>query len=164
MKIQNFIEAIEKKAAPAPIERLANLETEIGATLPDDYRQFLLSCNGGYIGGALWYMGPTPDGGSADAGVHSVGGLRDDPSYSLGSYRVCYETRIPRDLLWIMDDPFGNAICLGLRGECRGKIYFWDHEHEPAVGKWDGEVDTAENVTLIAASFTDFVNGLVPTA
>ncbi len=83
---------------------------------------------------------------------------------TLGSYRVCYETRIPRDLLWIMDDPFGNAICLGLRGECRGKIYFWDHKHEPAVGKWDGEVDTAENVTLIAASFTDFVNGLAPTA
>ena len=62
-----------------------------------------------------------------------------------------------------MDDPFGNAICLGMRGPYHGKLYFWDHEHEPAANKWDGEIDTAQNVMLIAASFTDFVDGIKPT-
>ena len=79
MKVEEFIESIENRAAPAPPDRLANLETALGASLPNDYREFLLRCNGGYIGGALWYVGPTPDGGSADAGVHHVGGLRDEP-------------------------------------------------------------------------------------
>jgi hypothetical protein len=158
-----FIEAIGDKAAPFPLERLANLEAEIGALLPNDYRQFLLSCNGGYIGGALWYSGPTPDGRSADVGVHHVGGRRDAYYYSLSWNRDCYGARIPRDLLWIMDDPFGNAICLGIRGDSYGRIYFWDHEHEPVEGNWDGEINTAQNVTLIASSFTDFVDGLRPT-
>ncbi len=49
MNIMEFIEAIGDKAAPFPLERLANLEAEVGALLPNDYRQFLLSCNGGYI-------------------------------------------------------------------------------------------------------------------
>jgi hypothetical protein len=58
-----------------------------------------------------------------------------------------------------MDDPFGNAICLGVSGKHRGKVYFWDHEHEPDEEDWDGRVETAGNVKLLAASFTDFVAG-----
>jgi len=59
-----------------------------------------------------------------------------------------------------MDDPFGNAICLGIAEKYRGRVYFWDHENEPDEELWDGEVDTAGNITLIANSFTDFVAGL----
>jgi hypothetical protein len=59
-----------------------------------------------------------------------------------------------------MDDPFGNAICLGIRGEHRGRVYFWDHEREPDADEWNGEVQTAGNLQLLADSFTDFVAGL----
>ena len=59
-----------------------------------------------------------------------------------------------------MDDPFGNAICLGIAGEYRGRIYFWDHEMEPDPGEWDGAVETAGNVQLLANSFGEFVAGL----
>ena len=41
----------------------------------------------------------------------------------------------------------GNAICLGLSGEHRGRVYFWDHENEPDPDEWDGEVETAGNLT-----------------
>ncbi|MFN0121002.1 MAG: hypothetical protein ACKV2V_10905 [Blastocatellia bacterium] len=61
-----------------------------------------------------------------------------------------------------MDDPFGNAVCVGLHDPYRGRIYFWDHEAEPDPDEWNGEVETAGNVRLIASSFTDFVGGLVP--
>lgn len=60
-----------------------------------------------------------------------------------------------------MDDPFGNAICLGISGNERGKVYFWDHEMEPD-DDWDGRLETAGNVQLIADSFTEFVAGLAP--
>jgi hypothetical protein len=59
-----------------------------------------------------------------------------------------------------MDDPFGNGICIGLTGEHRGRMYFWDHECAPDPDEWDGSADTTENVTLVANSFTEFVGGL----
>jgi hypothetical protein len=95
--------------------------------------------------------------------VHHIGGFREESDFSLESARECYVGRIPDDLLWIMDDPFGNAICLGIRGIHRGRIYFWDHEMEPDPNGWDGQVDTEGNVSLIANSFTEFVAGLKPT-
>lgn len=59
-----------------------------------------------------------------------------------------------------MDDPFGNAICLGLSDSHRGYVFFWDHEAEPGTETWDGRVDTAGNITLLALSFTEFIAGL----
>jgi hypothetical protein len=59
-----------------------------------------------------------------------------------------------------MDDPFGNAICIGVSGKHRGKVFFWDHECEPDPESWDGEVSSAGNIELISGSFSDFVAGL----
>jgi hypothetical protein len=162
LTIDEFLLTIEDREAPAPAPMLIQLEGEVGGPLADDYRRFLEACNGGYVGGALWYNGPTPSGGAADAGVHHVGGFREKTYLSLPRMREFYGARIPRGLLWIMDDPFGNAICLGLWGTHRGLIYFWDHEREPAPYEWDGQIESARNVSLIANSFTEFVTGLKP--
>ena len=139
---------------PASPEEVAAFEADLGAGLPDDYRQFLLRCNGGSLGDKYEFD-------EAHVIVGSVGGLRE--GCSLRSARSCYQgsvVRIPLALLWIMDDPGGNAVCLGLTGEYRGKVYFWDHDEEPYPDEWDGEVDTAVNIRLLANSFTEFVAGL----
>jgi hypothetical protein len=166
MDMQEFLTHIEKKSPPAPEKKIARLEAEIGAKLPEDYRRFLAQCNGGFVGGALWYQGPTPEGRTAEAGIHHIGGFREEDHFSLESARECYqdddEPRIPRELLWIMDDPFGNAICLGVSGPYRGRVYFWDHEEEPDPEETEGNVETAGNLQLLANSFTDFVAGLKP--
>lgn len=162
MTIDQFASQIEDRGPPIIPGDLAAFEREIGHTLPEDYRAFLEACNGGYVGGQFWFTGPTPEDESADAGVHHVGGLRDD-DFSLRDARDTYqgqEYRIPRSLIWIMDDPFGNAICLGLDGLERGRVYFWDHENEPDPDEWDGRVDTAGNLQLLAESFSEFVAGL----
>jgi hypothetical protein len=163
MRIDQFLSEIAEKLPPAPPDQLDGFEADLGVILPADYRNFLISCNGGYVGGRYWFMGPTPEGKAADAGVHHIGGFREESHFSLAWARDCYqgeELRIPRDLIWIMDDPFGNAICLGIRGEHRGRVYFWDHEREPDADEWNGEVQTAGNLQLLADSFTDFVAGL----
>jgi hypothetical protein len=139
-------------------------EAEIGTTLPADYRRFLQRRNGGYLD---WYQfnGPTPEGRSWSAVVSHVGGLREEFDLSLRSARGCYqgsELQIPRPLLWIMGDPGGNGICLGLTGRYRGRVYFWIHDEQPDPQEWDGGVETAGNVILLANSLTDFVAGLVP--
>ncbi|MBI2302058.1 MAG: SMI1/KNR4 family protein [Armatimonadetes bacterium] len=156
MTIDEFIQAVQRKSPPAPEPALLALEADLGARLPEDYRDFLLRCNGGYVGGRYWF--------DDNVGVHHVGGLREEDHFSLLSARECYqnpaEIRIPTDLLWIMDDPFGNAICLGLSGSHRGQVFFWDHEQEPWPEDWDGSVEQAGNITVVADSFTEFVAGL----
>jgi len=159
MTVDEFLAEIRDKKPPAPAAKLAAFEHALGHALPDDYRQFLITCNGGYVGGRLWFKGPTPEGEEGDAGVHHIGGFRDEDYFSLEHARRIYEGRIPRDLLWVMDDPFGNAICLGLNGSHRGRLYFWSHESEPD-DDWDGAVETAGKVHLLANSFAEFVAGL----
>lgn len=159
MTVDDFITQVGMKSPPAPLDLLEQFETRIGGTLPDDYRYFLINCNGGFVGGRLWFQGENPEGRKVEAGVHHIGGIRNESFFSLAWHWDCYAGRIPDSLLWINDDPFGNAICLGIADPYRGRVYFWDHENEPG-GDWDGTVESAGNVTLVANSFTEFVAGL----
>lgn len=159
MTIDEFIAQVEEKSPPAPLDRLAQFEAQISQTLPNDYRDFLINCNGGYVGGRYWFHGKSSEEQDFEVGVDHIGGFRAEPHFSLLWNWDCYRGRIPNTLVWINDDPFGNAICLGIAGEHRGKVYFWDHENEPG-DDWDGLVESAGNVTLIASSFTAYVAGL----
>ena len=149
MDFSAFLRAITDRLSPASETDLAALEASLGCRLPDDYRQFVLDCNGGHVGGLLWFYGRTPTGEMVDAGIHHIGGLREESYLSLTWARDCHAGRIPDDLLWIMDDPFGNAICLCIRGESRGLIFFWDHENQGSDG-----------LQLLATSFGEFVAGV----
>ena len=162
MDTDSFL-ALTEDRGPRPSERaIRSFEKEIGASLPSDYRAFLERCNGGYAGGLIWHVGQS----SLRVGIQHVGGLRqDEEDYSLQANRQLYQVEnrwIPSDLLWIMDDPVGNATCLGIRGVHRGRTYFWDHEAIP--NEWDGQVETAGNVTLIARSFAAFLDACVEDA
>lgn len=168
MTVAEFLQALDDKKPPISDKQrlafdaaLAKFEAVIEHSLPADYKKFLVQCNGGYVGGKLLFNGPTPEGEAAEVGVDHVGGFRKEDEYSLSENRDLYEDRIPAELVWVMDDPFGNAICLGLTGQWRGKVYFWDHENEPD-DEWDGEVATAGNLQLLADSFSEFVGGLQP--
>ena len=154
------------RVPPPSAAEVEAFEAAIGTTLPDDYRQFLLRSNGGRLDRCP-FDGPTPDGKTWPVVISDVGGLREEADLSLRAARRCYqgsEPQIPRPLLWIMSDPGGNGICLGLTGTYRGRVYFWIHDEQPAPEEWDGEVETAGNVVLLADSFTDFVAGLSPKA
>lgn len=163
MTLDELLAAIDDKLPPAPPDVLEKFEALVGERLPEDYREFLVRCNGGYAAGYVQYHGPTPEGQSADACVNHIGGFREESYFSLESSRENYQTdeiRIPKDILWIADDPFGNAICLGIIGKHRGRVYFWDHENEPDPDGWDGQVESAGNIDLLANSFKEFVTGL----
>ena len=160
MTIKEFIGEIKSKKPPIPKSQLEILEKAVGTKLPDDYRRFLINCNGGYVGGRFWFQGRKSKDAVAEVGINHIGGFRKQTYFSLAWARETYAGRIPKELLWIMDDPFGNAICLGINGRHREKIYFWDHENEPDPRKWNGKVTTAGNIHRIANSFSEFVAGL----
>jgi hypothetical protein len=161
--IDEFVAALDDRGRPSAPQAVDAFEREVGHALPEDYRGFLALCNGGYAAGRLVFTGPATAGGDEGAAINHVGGLRREYGFSLQQRRNRFqggELRIPRSLLWIMDDPFGNAFCLGVADAERGRVYLWDHEAEPDPDEWDGQVETAGNLTLLAGSFREFVAGV----
>jgi cell wall assembly regulator SMI1 len=165
MTMDELVALIDLKAPPAPQDQLEAFEADLGARLPDDYRHFLARTNGGVIRGWYRFKGRTPQEETCYAYLHHIGGFREEPHLSLRFHRGCSlspESGFPHALLWIMDDPGGNGICIGLAGGQRGKVYFWIHDELPDPEEWDGRVETASHVLALAESFTDFVAGIGP--
>ncbi|WP_110513545.1 SMI1/KNR4 family protein [Herpetosiphon llansteffanensis] len=147
--------------APTNEQAVATFEQELGCRLPEDYRAFLLEHNGGQPELTVFDMNSSlmPDDQSM---IHYFFTL--DPAseyYEIRNEIKVYtdETRIPLELLPIACDPGGNIICLGIRGEQRGKVYFWDHEFELEA---EEEGDLYYNVSCCGSSFQAFVESLSP--
>ena len=136
---------------PLSEERLEAFERRIGTTLPPDYRAFLLRYNGGQ---------PQPGGFWIKEGVEGSDvcrfyGLHDGPTwYMIEAYLERPQLGIPPGLLVIGDDGTGNRICLSVREDERGAVYFYDHELHPR------NPETYEGITKLADSFTEFLAGL----
>jgi len=137
---------------PLDLARLAAFEARLGAALPADYRQFLFAHNGGeFVPDEIVLPGQT----QPFASMCSLFGLHDGP-LSLESVCENVESEIPAEVLAFGEDVGGNLLCIGIRGDHRGKVYFWDHnqsfpgEDEPG---WIG-------MTLLAVSFEEFVSAL----
>jgi cell wall assembly regulator SMI1 len=124
---------------------LDTLEKRLGAPLPQQYRDFLLSQNGGRPDLPAFIV---PNWGESIANTFygvGIGGL-----YDLDAVLDSLDDVIPVDcVIPIADDPGGNQICVGIRGDFLGKIYFWVHD----------EMDEDEVRLLIelAPSFEAFV-------
>ncbi|GAA5527548.1 SMI1/KNR4 family protein [Herpetosiphon gulosus] len=148
---------------PTNEAEVAAFEQELGCRLPEDYRSFLLEHNGGQPELTVFKTGSPlllPD---DESMIHFF--LTLDPASEYYEIRdtirtyTAYETRIPLELLPIACDPGGNVICLGIRGEQRGKVYFWDHEFELES---EDEGDLYYNVSYCSPSFQAFVDSLSP--
>lgn len=141
---------------PTSREEIAQLETRWKIKLPDEYKKFLLTSNGGR---------PNPDVFDVPGWAHQGSVLKIFYGIHAGSKASrldraieVYTDRIPADLIPIAADSFGNAICLGWKGKRRGKVYFWDHEDElDEHGRFRQDYG---NVYLIAKSLMEFLNSL----
>jgi len=160
MNIEDVLEKLQITSPPPPEEEIIAFENLIQAPLPSDYRNFLMVCNGGRIGGlvsgGLWF--------DHDIGIKFMGGIREEPNYSLVHHRQANQgskkPQIPLDLIWIMTDEFGNKICLGIRGSHIGKVYFWDHEFQPDHNSWDGTIETNDGIYIVTDTFQELIDGL----
>ncbi len=123
--------------------------------LPKEYRTFLLKYNGGRPKKDTFYFHSSNDDGSV---VHVFFGIYKDDNYNLLMSLTEIGGRYPSDSFPIASDVCGNHICITVKGPNRGKIYFWDHETEADTEQ--GEVADYSNMTLIADSFNEFIDGL----
>lgn len=137
------------------VAEVSKLEDALGTHLPGDYRDFLSKYNGGYPEPNVSQTGPP-----GVVGVHVFYGILDGERVGedLLYQRNLLVDRVPANILPIGADDFGNKICLSLRPESYGSIFFWDHELEAD----EGEPATFENMIRVGGSFYDFLQGLKP--
>jgi hypothetical protein len=135
-------------------ETLECLESFWEFSLPDSYKIFLLEKNGGYPE-KKYFDFKNQDDGSVLQGFL---GITPKEHLNLLETLKIYSGRIPTWSFPIAYDTFGNLILISVKGPDRGKIYFWDHELEADPAQ--GETPDYSNLTLIADSFDEFINGL----
>jgi len=140
---------ISNPYGPIDPQRLAAFEARIGSPLPDQFRRFLARYNGAELTPCELVLPGQPEPFTLLSRTFGLHGADGDLSVA---YDNCQDI-IPAELLAFAEDYGGNLFCIGVRGECRGRVYFWDHhlshpgDEEP---NWDG-------LTLLAGSFDSFV-------
>jgi hypothetical protein len=134
---------------------LARFEAKIGQTLPGDYRQFLLESNGGRPEGNTFDV---PEDDNRSEVTLFFGLRRSEKSGDLRYERSLMRDRVPEDMLPIGSDCCGNLLCLSLRLDTRGQVFFWDHELEGD----EGEPPTFSNLFKVGDSFKEFFDSLKP--
>lgn len=131
-----------------------DLEQQCSCMLPDDYREFLLSNNGGF---------PTPDcvtfeeaGRKTASDVFCFFALNDErPCFSMNWNLKTYSDRLPENTLPIGRDSSGNLWLMSLRKDDFGSVYFWDHGSFNTFDETD-----LKNWPKVASSFQEFLGGL----
>ena len=129
-------------------EGIKNLERHLGSNLPNDYRYFLKEY--GVSDFESWVTYPTIE-----------GGVFLGTFIGLDIYQIiddCSE-RLPKKCIPINDDGGGNLIVMSLNENNYGFVYFQHH----SIGMGD-KPDTDTNrwgtLSILANSFTDFIDGL----
>lgn len=134
---------------------VVNFEKKIGHTLPDTYRKFILTYNGGK---------PTPyffkvPGWQYEASlVTELKGIDPEARVDLEELNVLLDGRLPDHFIAIGSDPGGNMLLTGLAGASKGKIYFFDHENEPDDA--DGKLESYPNIYFLSDDFDSFLTNL----
>lgn len=124
--------------------------------LPHEYRNFLLRYNGGK---PLARRFKTQDG-KQSSSIMLFFPLSEhiDPNLLSEYKELTDEDLILPNLLPIGNDPIENKICISLSGDDRGFIYYWSLDMEDIDE--DDFYPSYKNVSLIAKSFSEFINGL----
>jgi hypothetical protein len=163
MKFMKILEIKEPEIA-INLEDIANLEKKLNICFPEDYKQHLLKYNGGHPikdgYPLIEYIDNDPNDNSADIAwfLAIYNGEHNNFLRDYNTFKI-WQKRMPDELVSIGCGSGGDQICISVKGNNYGKVYFWNHDWECE----EGEEPDYSNVHLIANSFTDFINSLYET-
>jgi hypothetical protein len=148
----------DQKRQPTKAET-EDLERRLGGSLPPTYADLVDEYGGTAFEKRVKFPITAPCSWGARGSVNVFFGFLDEEDvYDLRWNLNTYEGRVPRELLPIANDPGGNLVLLGIRGENEGRLFFWDHENEQQPGP-DGNVGYG-NICLVASDLDAFMNSL----
>ncbi|MGX4294633.1 SMI1/KNR4 family protein [Bacillus sp. JK62] len=134
--------------------RIKAFENELNINLDEVYKEFVIRYGGSTIQ-ADNVLFPSLEENPVASNNHLRLGLFygfgvDDADFDVISMTVTYEEQIPDWIIPIADGDGGDQVCLGVKGEATGKVYFWDHELTNGI----------KDTFLVANSFSDFIQSL----
>jgi hypothetical protein len=148
MRFDDFLQ-LSAASTPESVERV---EAELGAPLPDSFRRFLLTCDGGRPHPNMF---DTPMGRPAGVGVTTFLGVAGERDTILARCRD-YAGRIGEHMIPIADAEGGNLVAISIGGDEVGSVWFWDHELEAD----EGDPPRPEALTWLAPDFDAFFEAL----
>lgn len=115
--------------------------------LPQDYRHFLIEINGGKRDRSVFWL----KNGKNSSVVRTFLGICNNKNINLiRNYTwLRFLGHVPKNMFPVARDSLGNFVAISLHEKSYGKVYFCDHEKHPG-----------RNTSLIADSFTEFMEGL----
>lgn len=126
---------------------MARGEAQLGATLPGSFRRLLVeTSNGGEVH-------PVASRSAPEVGLQAILGLGRGDDLDIAERLLQYQGRLPSGLVPVADAEGGNLVCLSVRSQDRGSVWFWDHELETGRGP---------AARRIAVAFDAFLDDLVP--
>jgi len=142
---------LEERGPQLNLAAIESFERRIGRKLPDQYCRFLLDTNGGKP--ELNYLATKNS--EVSCGVVRFYSILDrTDQYDLLTEQIRLKSRMPRNLLIIADCAGGNRLCISVRAEDFGSIFFWDHELTV-------KGDPSSGLFLVAPDFAAFFDALV---
>jgi hypothetical protein len=170
MNIDALIQQLFETNGPVPVNMVEEYENEVGGRFPDDYRRFLVLTNGGLLGRSrsrhltrFVFEGTTPYSRFMPinfAGFRPLSGTEVCSLLERRSMLQIEELEIPLSLVPIASDPWVSTLCIGIRDRFQGRMYSYNGDLGAPPAGWDGQVETAQHLTFLADSFTEFVEGL----
>lgn len=143
----------ESSYTSVAIVEIAQFEAKQAINLPNDFRVFLLKTNGGKPKPHIFEYFRSNR--SVHSSIRHFFSLDAASRYSFDKYLKTYKNRVPENLLPIATDYGSNLVCIAIKGENYGRVYFWDHDFEVI-----DENPDYSNVYLISGSFLSFISNL----
>ncbi len=141
------------------------IEKKYKVIYPDDYKKFIEETNGLFLFG---YPDISNFEGNQDG--FGFGGFygcfNENKNYDIQNQIFLRYNRYPKKYFPIAFNDNGDDFIMSLNKKDYGYVYFWDHEKE--YGLFEGQDDEYgglkyfDNMTLIAKSFTEFIEKIEP--
>ncbi|NVM92880.1 hypothetical protein FHT32_006573 [Variovorax sp. SG517] len=137
-----------------PDEDIRSFESAMGK-IPEDYKSFLKSNNGGIPSATLLKTK------SNERVINALLALKAPPGFgdSIESHLNVYEGRIPSNTIPIASAGSGDLILLNIDPSKFGEVLYWDHNFESDD---DDASDYFGNTEVVSDSFSAFLDKLTP--
>lgn len=148
--------SFEYSFEPTNIIKIEEFESKYNIRLPENYKKFLLENNGGKPSIRRFETADSKH----TSSLMLLFPLSESKKPNLVSVykEVNMERIIHSDFLAIGNDPIENKICICVKGNNIGSIYYWSLDMEEFDE--DDYVPSYKYMSLVAKNFNDFINGL----
>jgi SMI1-KNR4 cell-wall len=136
---------VEISYPPPSANQIKDFEDKFKIKLPSDYKSFLEEVNPFKVKDNKYVVGEN------EYYIHHIFPLSSDLELSLTQMNKILTDLFNNNYITFADDPGGYQFILSINPSDYGKVYFYRYDQE-----W------GKALTLLANSFTEFINGLHP--